>query len=203
MESPIRHPTASELEANLPHIRHSPKDNGVLYLIVRRTGIGQREVLQEGRLDLSEGLVGDSWSIQRSPRRASPLPHLDTQLTITNSRAIALMAQAKERWPLAGDQLYLDLDLSGENLPPGTRLSLGSAIIEVTAQPHTGCKKFLSRFGPEAMNFVNFPRRPATQLARHQCQGNRGRRDSHQRRGAKDLNSKHAARLALAPGKTR
>jgi MOSC domain-containing protein YiiM len=77
------------------------------------------------------------------------------QLNIMNARAIALVAGTKDRWPLAGDQLYIDLDLSDANLPPGTRLALGSAMIEVTAQPHTGCRKFKARFGRDALNFVN------------------------------------------------
>ena len=65
------------------------------------------------------------------------------------------MAQDRSRWHLAGDQLYVDLDLSEANLPPGTRLSIGSAVIEVTAEPHTGCSKFVERFGLDAMKFVN------------------------------------------------
>src|SRR5918997_1726577 len=77
------------------------------------------------------------------------------QLNVMNSRVIALVARSRDRWPLAGDQLYLDLDLSKDNLPAGTRLALGAAVIEVTAQPHTGCKKFVERFGVEAMKFVN------------------------------------------------
>jgi MOSC domain-containing protein YiiM len=79
------------------------------------------------------------------------------QLNIMNARSTALVAQGRDRWPLAGDQLYVDLDLSGRNLPPGTRLALGTAVIEVTAIPHTGCSKFVSRFGAEAMKFVNSP----------------------------------------------
>jgi hypothetical protein len=84
-------------------------------------------------------------------------PHPDMQLNIMNSRVIALVAGARERWPLAGDQLYIDLDLSDDNLPPGTRLVLGRAVIEVTRQPHTGCHKFLARFGAGALKFVNSP----------------------------------------------
>jgi MOSC domain-containing protein YiiM len=79
------------------------------------------------------------------------------QLNIMNSRVVGLLAQTKERWPLAGDQLFIDLDLSAANVPPGTQLSLGSAVIEVTAPPHTGCKKFMSRYGQDAMKFVNSP----------------------------------------------
>jgi MOSC domain-containing protein YiiM len=79
------------------------------------------------------------------------------QLNLMNARAIALLAQEKDRWSLAGDQLYVDLDLSEENLPPGTQLAIGAAIIEVTDQPHTGCKKFMARFGADALKFVNSP----------------------------------------------
>jgi hypothetical protein len=155
MSDGARHLTAAELEAGLEEIRRSPKDAGALELIVRRPRVDEREVLAEGELHPSEGLVGDSWKERGSSRTADGSPHPDMQLNIINARAIALVAQGRERWPLAGDQLYLDLDLSGENLPPGTRLALGGAVIEVTAQPHTGCKKFVARFGVEAMKFVN------------------------------------------------
>jgi hypothetical protein len=153
----VKHLTREELEAGLDKIRQSPRDHGVLELIVRRPGVGEREILDEGQLDLREGLVGDTWLHRRSPRTADGSPHPETQLNIMNARAVALVANDRERWPLAGDQLYIDLDLSGENLPPGTRLALGSAILEVTAQPHTGCQKFVGRFGLEAMKFVNSP----------------------------------------------
>jgi MOSC domain-containing protein YiiM len=77
------------------------------------------------------------------------------QINIMNSRVTALVAQEKDRWPLAGDQLYIDMDLSKENLPAGSRIAVGSAVLEVSPLPHTGCKKFVSRFGSEAMEFVN------------------------------------------------
>jgi hypothetical protein len=146
-----------ELEAGLDEIRRSPKDGGVLELIVRRPLVDAREVLEEGELHLSEGLVGDSWKLRGSSRTPDGSAHPDMQLNVMNARAIALVARERHRWPLAGDQLYVDLDLSDENLPPGTRLSIGSAVIEVTPQPHTGCKKFVSRFGLDAMKFVNSP----------------------------------------------
>jgi len=146
-----------ELEAGLEEIRRSPKDEGRLDLIVRRPRVDEREVLTEAELNLSEGLVGDNWKERGSSRTPDRTAHPEMQLNIMNSRVIALVAQSRERWPLAGDQLYLDLDLSEENLPAGTHLSLGSAVIEVTAQPHTGCKKFVARFGMEAMAFVNSP----------------------------------------------
>ena len=153
----LRHLEIEELEAGLDEIRRSPKDGGVLELIVRRPVEDAREVLEEGELHPSEGLVGDSWKLRGSSRTPDGSAHPDMQLNVMNARAIALVAQGRERWPLAGDQLYIDLDLSDENLPPGTRLSIGSAVIEVTPQPHTGCKKFVSRFGLDAMKFVNSP----------------------------------------------
>ena len=153
----IKHLTGQELEAGLAEIRQSPKDEGILELIVRRPQPDEREILEEGELHLVEGLIGDSWIRRSSSRTSDGSAHPDMQLNIMNARAIALIAQHKDRWPLAGDQLYIDMDLSAENLPAGTRLAIGSAIIEVTAQPHTGCKKFVSRFGLEAMKFVNSP----------------------------------------------
>jgi hypothetical protein len=146
----VKHLTTAELEAGLAHIIQSPKDNGVLKLIVRRPQVDAREVLEAGKLDLRQGLVGDYWHTTDTGKR-----YPDTQLTIMNVRAAALVAQDEARWQLAGDQLYMDLDLSEDNLPPGTRLALGSAVLEVTPIPHTGCKKFVSRFGMDAMEFVN------------------------------------------------
>lgn len=152
-----KHLTFAELESGLDEIRRSPKDEGVLELIVRRPTVDEREVLEEGELNPVEGLVGDSWIKRGSSHTPDGSSHPDMQLNIMNARVIALVAQDKTRWPLAGDQLFLDLDLSDENLPAGTHLALGSAVIEVTAQPHTGCKKFVARFGLEAMKFVNSP----------------------------------------------
>ena len=147
--------TMAELEEGLDEIRRSPRDEGILEMIVCRPRVDAREVLAEGELNPLEGLMGDSWSTRGSSRTADGSAHPEMQLNVMNSRVIALLAQSRDRWPLAGDQLYLDMDLSVENLPPGTRLALGTAVIEVTAQPHTGCKKFVARFGLEAMKFVN------------------------------------------------
>ena len=151
----MKHLEMAELKAGLDDIRKSPKDEGVLDLIVRRPQVDQREVLIKGELHFSEGLVGDSWRSRGSSRTPDGTSHPDMQLNIMNSRVISLVAQDKARWQLAGDQLYMDLDLSSENLPAGTRLALGAAVIEVTPLPHTGCKKFVGRFGLDAMQFVN------------------------------------------------
>ena len=152
-----KHLTMAELEAGLDAIRQSPKDEGVIALIVRRPQVDAREVLEEGELDLVEGLVGDSWKVRASTRTPDGSPHPDMQLNVMSARVIALVAGEKGRWPLAGDQLFIDMDVSQENLPPGTRLALGSAVIEVTDQPHTGCKKFAARFGLDALKLVNSP----------------------------------------------
>jgi hypothetical protein len=145
-----RHLTRVEVEAGLDVIRAAPRDAGVVELIVRRPAVDEREVVDEAELDLDEGLVGDNWLARGRSRGRKPAS-LDSQLTVTSARAIALVAGSRDRWPLAGDQFYVDLDLSRENLPPGTRLAIGTAELEVTAAPHTGCKKFASRFGLEAL----------------------------------------------------
>lgn len=160
----VRHLTAEELAAGLNHIRQSPPDAGVLELIVRRPAVDEREVLTEAALDLRVGLVGDTWEARASSRTPDGSPHHEMQLTLMNARVVALLAQTRERWPLAGDQLYVDLDLSLANLPPGTRLRIGTAIVEVTAQPHTGCAKFAARFGHDALVFVNAPPRKDLRL---------------------------------------
>jgi hypothetical protein len=151
----MKHLTMAELEAGLPQVKAAPKDEGVLKLIVRRPTVEIREVLECAELDLKEGLVGDSWQFRKSTRTADGTPHPDMQLNLMSARAVALVAQTDDRWALAGDQLYVDLDLSQQNVPPGTRLLMGSAVIEVTDQPHTGCRKFVERFGLDAMKFVN------------------------------------------------
>jgi hypothetical protein len=156
--------TMADLEAGLEGIRQSPKEMGVLELIVRRPQTEQREVLTQGHLDQVDGLVGDNWRTRGSSRTADGSAHPDMQLTLMNSRVITLIAGEKERWPLAGDQLFVDFDLSADNLPPGTRLALGSAVVEVTAEPHTGCKKFMARFGQDALKFISSPMGRALQM---------------------------------------
>ncbi len=151
----MTHLTIDQLHAGLDVIRNSPGDRGELRMIVRRPKIGAREVLTVGELDPVEGLVGDTWRARSSSRTADGSAHPDMQLNIMNARVVALVAQQEDRWPLAGDQLFIDLDLSDANLPPWTKLAIGSAIIEVTDQPHTGCGKFIERFGVDAAKFVN------------------------------------------------
>jgi len=151
----MRHLTADELHAGLDHIREAPSDDGVVELIVRRPTLGEREVLDEGELTLDEGLAGDTWNIRPSRRTGDGSPHPDMQITLVNARAIALLAQDRDRWALAGDQLYVDLDIGHTNLPAGTRVAIGDAVVEITDQPHTGCAKFSGHFGADAVRFVN------------------------------------------------
>jgi hypothetical protein len=151
------HLTPSRLEEGLDYIRSSPADVGRVELIVRRPAVDEREVLDEGVLDVVDGLVGDSWRVRGSSRTADGSAHPDMQLNIINARLSSLVAADPDRRALAGDQLHLDLDLSHANLPAGTRLALGSAVIEVTEIPHSGCAKFRARFGADALRFVNSP----------------------------------------------
>src|SRR3954469_12258868 len=149
------HRTADELASALDEIRQSPATAGTVELIVRRPAENEREVLDEGVLDLDLGLVGDIWKARGSSRTPDRSANLDAQLTLMNARAAHAIAGSNERRQLAGDQLFVDLDLSIENLPAGTQLAVGDAVIEVTHEPHTGCAKFSARFGTEALKFVN------------------------------------------------
>ncbi len=151
----MRFSKTDELEAKLPDILASPKDDGAVAMIVRRPATNKREVVESGELNLADGLVGDNWRSRGSRMTNDGSSHPDMQLNLMNSRVIALVAGSRDRWALAGDQFFVDLDLSRVNLPAGTRLAVGSAIIEVTAVPHLGCRKFMSRFGMDSMKFVN------------------------------------------------
>lgn len=143
------------VEDGLAEVRQSPREVGRVELIVRRPEPLERETVSEAQLDLTEGLVGDCWSTRGSKAMEDGSANPDAQLTVMNARAAALLAGDRGQWPLAGDQLYVDFDLSGESLPPGTRLEVGTAVIEVTAEPHLGCGKFARRFGVDALKLVN------------------------------------------------
>ncbi|MCY4114635.1 MAG: MOSC domain-containing protein [Chloroflexi bacterium] len=149
--------TGEELEAGLDHLRGSPADGGPVCMIVRRPEVDAREVIAEGTLDVATGLVGDSWKDRGSTVTPTGGPNPAAQITIINSRLLDLLAQSEERWPLAGDQLVIDIDMSEDNLPPGARLAIGSAVIEISKEPHTGCRKFAARFGQDALRFISTP----------------------------------------------
>lgn len=143
------------LEESLDHIREAPADHGTIELIVRRPAVDEREVLADAWLDVRDGLEGDTWRARGSSRTPDGGPNPEAQLTVMSSRTAAAVAGERERWPLAGDQLYVDLDISCANLPPGSRVQIGSAVIEFSETPHTGCAKFSARFGVDALRFVN------------------------------------------------
>jgi len=153
MPSPsITHPrTADQLAAALSTISGAPRQVGRVELIVRRPANLEREVIELGQLDPAVGLVGDNWSIRPSKTGA---PNPNAQVTVMSIRALRALCDAAE-WALAGDNLCVDLDLAAATTPPGTRLVIGDAELEVTADPHTGCAKFTERFGSEATRWVN------------------------------------------------
>ena len=153
----MQHLTTDELDAGLEHVRAAPADGGRLELIVSRPGPLTREVHTEAKLDLELGLVGDTWSVRPSRRTPDGSPHPEMQLNLMNARVAALVAVDPDRRALAGDQLYVDLDIGVENLPVGAQLAIGEAVIEITEPPHRGCAKFAARFGTDALRWVNSP----------------------------------------------
>jgi len=151
----VEHLSREHLEAGLDHIRESPADRGRLILVVRRPEIGQRDLPEEAVLDPVTGLDGDNWLTRGSSSTPDRSADPDRQVTVINARLAELVARGTERMALAGDQLYVDLDLSVDNLPAGSLLAVGEAVLRVSEAPHTGCAKFIDRFGAEAMRFVN------------------------------------------------
>jgi hypothetical protein len=147
----------AELEAELDEVRAAPAEAGTVALVVRRPAENERELLAEGRLDLGRGLIGDAWSSRPSQSRGDGLPNPEAQVTVMGARAAALVSGSSEHadWAPAGDQLYVDFDLSKANLPAGTRLAVGEAVLEVSELPHLGCGKFSRRFGVDALKLVN------------------------------------------------
>jgi hypothetical protein len=150
-------PPARDLDQHLDHVLASPRDAAPLELIVARPGPGEREVLDEAVLDERYGLVGDGWLARGSRSMPDRSANPAAQLTLMSTRVLAAIEPDRSRWPLAGDQLHLDLDLSEENLPAGTRLTIGPVVLEVTELPHTGCAQFSARFGADALRWISTP----------------------------------------------
>ena len=151
----VEHLSRERLEAGLDHIRESPQDHGRLVLVVRRPEVGQRDLPQEVVLDQVTGLEGDNWLTRGSSSTPDGAADPDRQITVINVRLAELVAGGTERMALAGDQLYVDLDISVDNLPAGSLLAVGEVVLRVSEAPHTGCAKFLERFGTEALRFVS------------------------------------------------
>jgi MOSC domain-containing protein YiiM len=147
----------ARLELSLDHIREAPADGGSVELIAIRPAVDEREILTEARLDSEEGLIGDSWRVRGSSSTPDGSANPVAQVTLMNARAAAAIAGDRDQWALAGDQIYVDLDLSILNLPAGSRIQIGSAVLEFSEAPHTGCAKFSARFGNDALRFVNSP----------------------------------------------
>jgi MOSC domain-containing protein YiiM len=150
-----KHLTRAELEAGLPEILQSPKDNGLVEAITVRPVSEERRVVQSTRMTLAGGVEGDHWANGCWKSTEDGKPHPDVQICIMNSRCINHIAGSRENWAPAGDNLFVDMDISPDNMPPGTRVSLGSVILEITDTPHNGCAKFVERYGREATVFVN------------------------------------------------
>jgi hypothetical protein len=144
-------------DAHLERVRAAPRDAGRLALIVRRPAVDRRESVPEAELDVERGLVGDSWLARGSRHTEDGSADPACQLTLISTRVLEAIEPDPARWPLAGDQLYVDFDLSIEGLPAGTRLAIGEAVIEISEKPHTGCAKFSARFGSDALRWINAP----------------------------------------------
>lgn len=151
------HMTLEQIHERLAERGASPQDKGTVEMIVRRPDMGEREVLDSAELDLTEGMVGDNWRTRGSSRTEDGSANPLAQITLMNSRTIDAIAGDRIRWSLAGDQLFVDIDLSDENLPAGQRIAIGTAVLEITELPHTGCGKFTERFGSGATRLVNSP----------------------------------------------
>lgn len=152
----MAHLTTEELLAGQDAVTESPSEYGTVELIVARPAENERQVVETAELIVGEGLAGDNYIERGNPSTPDGKAHPEAQLNLMNVRSIDLVSDGdRERWPLAGDQLFVDLDLSTSNLPAGTRLAIGSAVIEVSAKPHTGCAKFRERYGIDAARWVN------------------------------------------------
>ncbi len=157
MHTDEHYPTENELAARLDYLRQAPAAGGPVAYLIRRPTTDQRELLDEAELTPAAGMVGDRWAKTCSQKLPDGALNPDTQITLMSTRMLGLLTDDRARWPLAGDNVLLDLDLSDTNLPVGQRLRLGTAVLEITERPHTGCAKFSKRFGPDALRFVNSP----------------------------------------------
>jgi len=162
----MSHVPRPELDAGLAEVLRSPRERGLLAAIARRPAVDERELLDQAVLDLDEGVVGDGWRARGSRHTPDRSAEPARQVTVMNARLAVLVAGGPDpaRWALAGDQLYVDLDLGVESLPAGSRLAVGSAVLEVSEAPHLGCGKFAARFGRDALRFVNSPEGRAHRL---------------------------------------
>ena len=156
MDVPTLHRSTADLDAGLPDVLASPSDEGTLEMVVSRPEVDERDVRDEAELAVGHGMVGDNYVARGNSRDPQGAAHPEAQITLMNSRSVDLVSAGdRSRWPLAGDQLFVDFDLSVANAPTGTRLRIGTAVLEVAAKPHTGCSKFRERYGADAARWVN------------------------------------------------
>ena len=149
--------TDRDFEPFLADLRAAPRASGRLELIVCRPAVEEREVITTAVLDRTVGLVGDGWFVRGSRRTPDGRANPESQVTLINTRVLRAIEPDEARWSLAGDQLYVDFDLGQEALPAGSKISIGSAVLVVSEQPHTGCAKFSARFGSDALRWINSP----------------------------------------------
>lgn len=140
-----------DLETILEDVRNSPTEVGKILLIAVRPANGERLVVDQARMSTETGLEGDNW-LDRSADKDNVSRH--NQLTLMNSRFADAITPDGKGWELAGDQLYVDFDISLENAPAGTLLQVGGATIRISEEPHTGCAKFVRRFGREMLKMT-------------------------------------------------
>jgi hypothetical protein len=154
----VTHRTTADLEAHIHVLRDAPISVGTLEFLVRRPAENERDILDQGQLDVDAGLIGDNWMSRATSYAIAEGRHLKAQLNVMSARMITFLADSRQDRARAGDQLFVDLYISAANLPVGSRLAIGpDAVIEVTDKPHNGCAKFRARFGEEALAFVNSP----------------------------------------------
>jgi len=146
-----------DLDRHLADVRGAPADDGIVALIVLRPDRDQREPVGQAVLDPALGVVGDNWVARGSRSMPGGVADPEAQVTIMSTRVLAAIEPDATRWPLAGDQIYVDADLSVESLPAGTRIAIGAALLEISEKPHTGCAKFSERFGSDALRWINSP----------------------------------------------
>lgn len=147
--------TQPEIDQRLSSVLDSPKDQGTVEMIVVRPFKNQRKTLIHVLFSPEAGVTGDNWKTQCWKKLNDGQSDPDVQVAIMNARMIDMLTDDKAHWPLAGDQLFVDFDLSVTNLSPGDQLQIGDAVLQITAEPHRGCSKFKQRFGELAMHCVN------------------------------------------------
>ncbi len=140
----------------LATVAAAPAEGTVARIVLRPDGELRREVT-EAVIDVDEGVVGDNWKARGSSRTPDGSANRGAQVTLMSTRVLAVIEPDESRWPLAGDQLLADVDLSVAGLPAGARLAIGEAVLVVSEDPHTGCAKFSARFGSDALRWINGP----------------------------------------------